>query len=240
VYTRLPAIEAAIDDALAQDLSALRESLGETNANAPDYLKSECLVYLLRDAIRRGDEGRQYMLLQTLLTRCEANLKGTVRRTLPNAEQIREDVLGELGLLFAKDAADEAVDELDYYECSFDSAFRTLRIGVLRREKRKTKDVVPLPDSHGTPDEAAIGHIEEMLQTRACHDDSLRLDELLDGLPPLEREAVVLRYIMGFEISSDDPEKETVATRCGVSSRTIQTRLKQARERLAGTIQGDI
>lgn len=240
LYTRPPEVEANIDGALAQDLHALRERLRVIDRKSPDYLTSECLVHLMRDAIRRTDPDRQYAFLQALLTRCEANLNGTIRPTVPCAEQLREDVLGEFSLLLAKDAADEASDVLDYYECRFDRAFRALRIRVLRREETHINRVVPLPEGSNKPDQDTDSRLEEILRSRAAHEDGLRLEDLLNALPAKEREAVVLRYLLGYEIESKDPEEETVATRCGVTGRTIGTRLRQAKERLARMLQEDI
>ena len=38
---------------------------------------------------------------------------------------------------------------------------------------------------------------------------------------------------MAYEIESEDPEKETVATQCGVTGRTIRYRLAKAAQKLS-------
>jgi DNA-directed RNA polymerase specialized sigma24 family protein len=54
------------------------------------------------------------------------------------------------------------------------------------------------------------------------------LVEAITALPPAERRALVLCKIMGYEAESEDRGKMTAATICGVSGRTIRTRLNKA------------
>lgn len=53
---RPPGIERKIDIALTQDWATLSRRARETNPQSGDFLPSECLVHLLRDAIRRGED----------------------------------------------------------------------------------------------------------------------------------------------------------------------------------------
>jgi hypothetical protein len=240
LYTRPTPIEENIDGALAEDLPALCRRAHVTDQGSPDYLTSECLVHLIRDSIRRTDLAMQSTLLPILLSRCEANLRAKIPRSVPNAVHLRDEVLGEFALVLAKDGSTEDTDELDFYECKFNHAFRTLRISVLRRERDKTDGVVALSDVAGKPDEDVARRIEAALRSPATQADGLLLDERLDALPPDERKAVVLHFVMGYEIESTDPNKPTVATLCNVSGRTIRSRLKLARKRLTQIIQEEI
>jgi DNA-directed RNA polymerase specialized sigma24 family protein len=52
-------------------------------------------------------------------------------------------------------------------------------------------------------------------------------------LPPDERRAVELCHILGYDEESEDPNKRTAATICGVTGRTIRNRLKRAAARLS-------
>src|SRR4051794_21043484 len=54
LYKRLPEIEAAIDAALTQDLETLCRRAKIRDKRATDYLPSECLVHLIRDAHRHN------------------------------------------------------------------------------------------------------------------------------------------------------------------------------------------
>jgi len=138
---------------------------------------------------------------------------------------------GEFALILAQGGSPEDKGELDYYECKFNHAFRTLRINVLRREQGETNRAVPLPENAGAPDDDVARRIDEALQSPATQADRLRLAELLGVLSPDERKAVVLHFVMGYEVESADKDKRTVAKICEVSGRTIRDRLKRARER---------
>jgi hypothetical protein len=74
VLTRPPGIEAKTDIALAQDWATLSRRARETNPLSPDFLPSECLVHLIRHAIRRSEDRTARVLMPQLLKRAEANL----------------------------------------------------------------------------------------------------------------------------------------------------------------------
>jgi hypothetical protein len=54
LYTRFPETEAAIEAALGHDLDRLSRRATIRDRKSPDYLPSESLVHLIRDAHRRG------------------------------------------------------------------------------------------------------------------------------------------------------------------------------------------
>ncbi len=113
-YTRPAAVEANIDDALRTDPNTLQRHLLITDKGASGYLRSECLIYLVREAHRTGDDKRRDAALPVLLGRCEAILEAKVSDRLPNAARLREDVLSELCELLLADGAGNNPDELDF------------------------------------------------------------------------------------------------------------------------------
>src|SRR5882757_7077807 len=88
-YFRPEKIETAIDNLLAINLDAVNRRAGIHDRSSPDYIESECLVHLIRDARRRDDEATMYALLPPLLRRCESVLISKVSKDLPNAQEIR-------------------------------------------------------------------------------------------------------------------------------------------------------
>src|SRR5688500_18980108 len=95
-YKHPPSVVSNIDVAIGQNLFTLKNRLQGTDRESPDYLTSECLVHLIRDAQRREDHEASGVLVPVLLSRCEAILKSKIDRArYRNAEKLREDILGE-------------------------------------------------------------------------------------------------------------------------------------------------
>ena len=92
--TRPPSIEVKIDAALTQDWTTLSRLARVIDPRSPDFLPSECLVHLIRDAIRRGEDRISSVLMSRLLNRAEANLLRTVPDSrMRDAEAVRQEIL---------------------------------------------------------------------------------------------------------------------------------------------------
>jgi hypothetical protein len=175
-----------------------------------------------------------------LLGRCEAILDTKISDLLPNAAQLRDEVLSDLCELLLTDGAGDQPDELDFYECKFNLAFRTLRLDVIERQLRVVNRNANLPD-HGEVDEPdayedAFARVSEAFQTPAIQQSTLFLDDLweaINALPPDQRKAVILVHVLGYDEESDIPRKVTAATLCNCTGRTIRNRLSRAAEKLA-------
>src|SRR5258708_2525673 len=76
VYQRTPAVERQIATALALPHDRLRQRLAVADQNATDYLKEECLVYLIRHYHRVGDAGLVNSVSEALLHRCARFIDG--------------------------------------------------------------------------------------------------------------------------------------------------------------------
>jgi hypothetical protein len=238
LYTRPKAIEEVLDAVLALDGMTLEQRVAMTDPGSPEYIPSECLVHLIRKNYRDGNEAGRDYLLSSLLQRCAATLARTLPdNRVPNAAFVRDEALGRLGELFAEDGAGDNPDELDYFEVRFNSAFAALRTDVVRAEIRVARRFVHLPeedDEEGrlrSDDQAVARLTEGTLKSPAAQVDAKFLQEMLKiigKLPPDQRDAVILCYIMGYEVESEDPAKITAATRCGVTGRTIRNRLQRA------------
>src|SRR5690349_13220914 len=151
LYTRPPGVEAQIDVVVQLSLPDLRTRVLVRNRTALGYLRHECLVHLVREGRRAGDQELMSAVLPVLLSRCEANLLVTVPDgELPDAASIRQNILDDLTELFVMDGSDEAPSPLDFYECRFNMAFRALRIDAVRREvqRRNEIEIVDLPNAN--------------------------------------------------------------------------------------------
>ena len=208
--------------------------------NSPDYLRSEALVHLIRKAFRGGDEVLGNTALAILLSRCEAILQNQIDDSLPRADELREEVVSAFSELLANDGMGERPDELDYYECRFNSAFRAFRIDVLRRETRWSDPLTDLPsqvDEQRPPDqeEYPCPPLLEVFRTPANQGSLFFLKEVLeaiDELPADERKALVLCNVLGYRAESIDPDEVTAATLCHCTGRTIRNRLARAEAKI--------
>lgn len=240
-YVRPEGIETKIDAAIALDWRELLNRARIHERGSPNFLASECLVHLVRDALRRKDERLAEVLLRPLLTRCEANLARTVPDGgIQNAEAVRGDILSDFMLMFTEEQQEGYDPELDYFECKFGHAFRTFRISRVRSEFSLRKELVDLPqakDEEGdeTLDDEALGRLSRMARVDGAQEDRIYLRQVLkavSALPDDQRKSVVLCRIIGYEAESKDPSKRTAATICDVEGRTIRNHLSRASKAL--------
>ena len=89
-------------------------------------------------------------------------------------------------MLFAADGQGENPDELDFYECRFNRAFRMFRIDFLRSETVRTKPLEALPEEGRIEgpevNEKRVAHLPEALRTRGMQLPNVQLAELLDAI----------------------------------------------------------
>jgi hypothetical protein len=239
VYTRPSEVEAQIDEATLLSPADLKIRLAITSSAVKGFLRPETLVHLLRKGIELNSMEMFNNILPVLLKRCEKTLNAKIASTLPNVDELREDILGEFAELLASNGRGDIPDELDFYECRFNLAFRTFWIERVQREVAHLGRFTAA-ESEGDFDELSFD--EEYLKdiSDSMHNDTpetrLRMQQLvkaIDTLPEKERDAVVLVHIMGFKEESNDLDEETAATKCNCTGRTIRNRLASAAAKLA-------
>jgi len=230
---RPPGIERKIDIALTQDWATLSKRARDPNPQSDTFLPSECLVHLLRDAIRRGDDRIARVLMPQLLRRAEDNLKLTVPNgRMRDAESVRHDILSDLAMMFTQDGTEGHEDELDFYECRFGRALRFLRIDRVRKSVAARRQLTDLPQNEGRDapafDDEMLARLSRVASIGPSQEDALYLPEViaaLDNLPADQKEAVVLRRIIGHE-------EEAAAKILDVDGRTVRNRLSRADKKL--------
>lgn len=239
-YARPAEVEAAINAALKVDLATLRRRLEITDSRSSEHLSSECLVHLFRDAHRKAEDRRMDVILPVLLGRCEAILKTTILESKPGASEMREEVLGKFTEVLARGCIGKRPEELDFYECKFNRAFKTLRFDVVRRERKRIGQTVEVPpgddgDEVVLSEEEGLALLSEAGRTPATQEQSARLNEVkeaIEALPSDERTALVLCRVYGYKAESTDPNEITAAVLCECTGRTIRNRLSRAEAKL--------
>ena len=209
LYARPIAVGAQIDEAVCLSRSELQTRLLIADRNAPGYLRSECLVHLVRQGRRPDDQQLMSAVLPVLLGRCEANLLVKVPDGgMPDAASLRQEILEDLTDLFVADGTGALPDELDFYECRFNKAFRALRIDAVRRDVRRRKrgiTVIDLPPSEAAsePDgyEDAFARVSDAFKILPTQEwDVFRepFVKAIEALPADERDAVILVHVLGY------------------------------------------
>lgn len=232
LYIRPKVVEAKIDHTLADGFTEAIRRARIRDKTSSDFIISECLVHLIREAKRTGKDRESETLLQLLLERCEANLKGTIRNDgIPNPEELRDDILQHLAMEFALDAV-EGGGRLDYFECRFNSAFAALRIDFYNREAALSNKTVAEISDKGD-DLLSDEHENDIADFGSWHSSSMenhlfakQVAMFVETLPLDERQAIVLCRVWNLT-------QEDAAQRLGVSVKTIYNRLRRADQKLA-------
>ena len=244
LYTRPFSVEAQIDEVISLSRSDLQPRLLIVDRKAPEYLRSECLVHLVREGRQSGDQQLMSAVLPVLLGRCEANLFVKVPDgAMPDAASLRQEILEDLTDLFVTDGTGDIPDELDFYECRFNKAFMTLRINAVRRDAQQRKRSItvvdlPLSEAASEPDayEDAFARVSMAFRVLPTQEWDVFREPFVKGieaLPADERTAVILVHFLGYKEESENPEEETAATRCNCTGRTIRNRLTRAAAKLS-------
>lgn len=164
-YERPPDIERLVDSALQLSDIELKKRLAIPDPDDPGFLPPECLVHLMRDARRRNDQNSMDLIMPCLLSRCELNLRTKVPDTkYKDAANLRDEILQEFAALFAVDGTDkDEHQQLDFFECKFNSAFATFRIDAVSCETtaRESTPTMPafLEDEDSVSDDATFSKL---------------------------------------------------------------------------------
>lgn len=249
LYERFPKTDAIIEQLIALPRDEVVRRLAHRSRTHTEFVPSECLIYLLREASRQGNRSDWFnTLFLALYARCERNLAHAVSYgAVSDAETVREDILGEFQIILARGLGPEP-QRRDVFEVVFDKAFVALRKNVLKKRRHiehKEKAELRSVDHHDE-DETLSGH--EPVQPEPDNAMGLNATELqifriqaterIDALPDKERRAVTL-ILDGHKIDASAPTKPSIAELCDVDERTVRNWLKSAAARLSDKLHGD-
>lgn len=230
-YARPALIQSRLGALLELPREKILELIRIRDQNAPGYVPSECLVYLLRAA--RRDNREQWFnalygeLLERVLRRLpKADSSDGVTRSFKN-EAIRDDILGRMGELIAADRSGYSLT-LDYFEIRFDSALANLKKDAQDRAWRYENRNETLEFDGRTGEfphdvERAAGSFDPLDPDRL--DDTVyrsRLYEAIDALPK-EQSRIIHMLLEGFPIDSKEPGVVTISNTLGRVEKTVRT-----------------
>lgn len=197
-YTRRPEIEACIDGALTRSPETIFRRAAIRNVRDPDYMPMECLLHLMREARLGKDKSRESKLYVLFMSRCEARLK----RVIPDGSRtdaagLRDEVMFNFNVLFARVGTNDDSTALDYYEVNFNQAFQFLCWKQVRKDGARKNifvDIGQEKDDEGRPldQENILAKLSEAARSPAQQDNYVYLTQVgkfLATLSPEDRQA---------------------------------------------------
>jgi len=238
VYQRIASVQSQIDAALMLTSFQLIERAQISDDQAPDYFQEECLVYLIREFHRRGDEPIVNDLTEILLRRCKSMIYGRLQAlSLQAVDDAFSDVIWDLFTLIL----DLESDRGDFLQVRFGLALKSLIIGVYNRYvrgmKKEEEHTVPLSSIAGYEPERD-DDVRNSVQLDDVADPPIFMEQRLlyqEGLSSLKepyRTAFILRYYEEWQIEAKDPSEPTLSRYFGRTPRTIRSWLMQAEQML--------
>lgn len=235
LYQRDPAVEAQI--ALLTDLSAadLDRACAAPKLSA-DYVRSECILYLIRQASREGRNAeREHLhkiLFQRLLRQCPRMEAADGNTASALRLRVQETMIDRFTELLMSDRRGYE-ERLDFYEVRFGAAVAALRADAERKAHREERKAKPLMDEvtgdiRATVEAAAGADDPFAVATKYATDYRSRLDASIDRLPTDQREIIDMLFREQLPIESKDSAVVSIVSRTGLSEKTVRNRRDRA------------
>lgn len=234
VYQRSTAVESQIKSALALSPDRLLERALLQDDQLSDYLREECLVYLIREYKRKGHEKIINDLSQILLRRCAKYLHERLHSLGPDRV---EDAISDIVLELFTQILELDNDRGDFLQVRFWVVLESLVITTFGRYikgLKESENTVPLSYEQDTDDSNNRGSIppEDSALPALTVEQRLLYREGLNTLEKSHRVAFVLRHYYDWPIESNNPSQPTICRYFGKTSRTIRLWLAKAEETL--------
>lgn len=236
VYQRTAPVHSQIEAALTLTSFQLVERARIADHHSPDYFQEECLVYLIREFRKRGDERIVNDLSEILICRCKNMIYGRLQAL---GQQGVEDAFNDVILDLFAPILDLGSDRGDFLQVRFGLALKSLIIGVYNQYvkgiKKEAENTVPHSSIAGYEPEGE-DDVRNSVQLDDMADPSISMEQRMsyrEGLISLKepyRTAFILRYYEGWQIDAKDPSVPTLSRYFKKSPRTLQTWLTLAEE----------
>jgi RNA polymerase sigma factor (sigma-70 family) len=219
---RRPEVEDQIREILVLDEQEIQRRAEVCDPTSSEYLKHECLVYLIRT--NRGKETRNLaeQVANALIRRCLKALANRIRgfRDL-DMQDITDEIVAEL-----IERIIEPSDRGDYLEVSFEQVLKCIRIDVCRKYRARRSGQAALDESKDVSDE------------RLDITKAMLIKSALATLTDAELLIVQLRHFCGLSINGKGQQQPTIVGITKLSERTVRNRLGSAEEKLRKAIRG--
>ena len=241
-YQRLKVVDRQIKHALMLDSEELQRRSEVRDKEVPEFLKEECLVYLIRHYHKAGDRQRVNDLSESLVRRCG----NWVHRGLLSLGQelANEGYSDALERLFEQ-VLDLNSDRGDFLQVRFWFAMEKIRVQSFRKQLNKLKleqDNISRAGFAGRDGEDTDGltrrHAELVLSANSHTVESEVIEktmirEALNRLEEPIRSVFFLRHHYGMPIENQYPAVQTISQHFKKTPRTIRNWLAKAEKCLA-------
>jgi RNA polymerase sigma factor (sigma-70 family) len=218
---RRPEVENQIRGILNLEEQEILKRAEVCDPTSSEYLKPECLVYLIRTNRDKETRNLTEQVANILRRRCIKALPNRIRGFSDvDIQDITNDIVAEL-----IERIIEPSDKGDYFEVSFEQVLKSIRIDVCRRYRAMRSGQVALDESEDAPDDR-LDITKAMLIKSA-------LANLTDG----ELLIVLLHHFCGLPINGKG-QQPTIVEITKLSERTVRNRLWSAEEKLRKAIRG--
>ena len=242
IYQRQPIVQTQIQEALGLSPEDLRRRSEIGDNTSPEFLKEECLVYLIRHYHKAENQPCVNDLSESLVRRC-----GTwINRKLRSLGQEMEiegysDVLEQM---FGR-ILDLSSDRGDFLQVRFWQVLKRLAVQSYRKQSSKLqieRDNIPLASLAGYDGEdrdaparkreiQVPSTLAKTVESEVIENNLIR--EALTRIEEPFRSAFLLRYYYGWPIEDQDPTVQTISRHFNKTPRTIRNWLARAEKCLA-------
>lgn len=237
-YTRRADVEQALVTLTMQPREDIVAALKIRDTLSPHYIKSECIVYLIRNTRDDNDDGYFNELYRELMRRLASALPRVSGEPADRSEDIhaaagRERVRDTLVAKLIEDRT-EPGSALDYFEVMFAGAIAALRATSMHKARKHALRTHPIEADEETNEpslavERAVGSLD--LEEELLSDDPvyrLRVADAIKSLPDKHRRVIEL-ILREMPIASSDDSVLTIQKMIGVKSeKTVRNRRDEA------------
>lgn len=236
-YQRTPEVSHQIKKALALTPAQMVERAKIRDYRSPDSLREECLVYLIREHHRLGQDAIVDDLTAALIGRCAKYINEKLQALgYDEVERAFRDVVGSLFELIL----DLDDDRGDFLQVRFWVVLQRLVIATFHKYKddlNRAADTISLASLAGyegddDDDSGHTAHAEPRRETTIPIDQLVLAREGLNAIEEPYRTAFILAHHERWPIDSKDPLTPSISRYFGKTGRTIQNWLYKAEEAL--------
>jgi len=230
LYTRTPEVESQIESAFFLDPASLLVRARVVDRKSPDYLQEECLVYFIREYLRKDDERTVESLFEILYGRCVTYIKIHLCALSPeDVEDAFQEVLEEV----TDKILDLDSDRGDFYQVRLWRALKMKMITVYNEiieDIKKRENDISIDRSIETEEDDDLDVF--LCDGALSSEDIAFIKEGVIAIPDRHRKMFLLLHYEGWPIKSKDPETMTLSKYFDVDPKTIYNWLNEVGEAL--------